>query len=476
MHHTHQRRHSGITTMLVLVFMGVFGMATATLGSYVLTQAKISETKLAREQAFSIAEAGLEYYRWFLAHNPGQVTNPTTTSIDYTVSDPEGADMGTAHITVSGNAVCGVAQALDIEVVGESDANPAYARTLGARYSRQSVAEFSFIINEAVWAGNDRTISGPYHSNGGIRMDATHNSTVVSSVSTWTCTSSFGCSPNQSKPGIFGTGSNPQLWTYPAPQMDFNGISVDLTALKQRAQSSGLFFSGAAGRSGRKGYHLIFQSDGKVRVYKVKNTSYASSIHIDDINGDWYQDYDTITSEDYLGLYTIPSNCPVIFVEDKAWIEGVVKGKVTLAAADLLGGSHDPDLILNGSITYANTNGTDGLTAVAEGSVRYPLVIPTNMTVNGIYIAQKGYYGRNLYTCSYSPYHQRNSLTVSGTVVSNKRVGTKWTYSQSGCGSNAWSGFNTRSDSYDRALATDPPPFTPYASSDNTFTTWREGN
>jgi hypothetical protein len=162
--------------------------------------------------------------------------------------------------------------------------------------------------------------------------------------------------------------------------------------------------------------------------------------------------------------------------EDKAWIEGVVKGKVTLAAADLLGGSHDPDLILNGSITYANTNGTDGLTAVAEGSVRYPLVIPTNMTVNGIYIAQKGYYGRNLYTCSYSPYHQRNSLTVSGTVVSNKRVGTKWTYSQSGCGSNAWSGFNTRSDSYDRALATDPPPFTPYASSDNTFTTWREGN
>lgn len=72
---THKER--GITVMLVLVFMGVFGLGVATLASYIFTQANVSRAKLAREQAFSISEAGLEYYRWFLAHNPNNLTNGT---------------------------------------------------------------------------------------------------------------------------------------------------------------------------------------------------------------------------------------------------------------------------------------------------------------------------------------------------------------------------------------------------------------
>ena len=38
-----------------------------------------------------------------------------------------------------------------------------------------------------------------------------------------------------------------------------------------------------------------------------------------------------IANETFLGNYAIPGSCSVIFVEDRAWVEGVVKGKVTVA-------------------------------------------------------------------------------------------------------------------------------------------------
>ncbi len=468
----------GITVMLVVVFMGVFGMVVSTLASYIFTQAQVSRAKLAREKAFTVAEAGLEYYRWFLAHNPNDLTNGTGAGGPYVyeVHDPEGMRIGEASLSISGNQACGELQSITLTATGYADDDPIYTRTLTSRYARPSVAEFAYILNSNVWAGDDRSISGPYHSNGGIRMDAEHNSRVTSSVDEWLCTSSFGCTPQSTRDGIFGTGSTPALWEYPVPQVDFNSITVDFATLKNvsKFDGQGLYFPGAAGRSGRKGYRLIFQSDGRVAVYRVTNTSYANSIHVDDVDGGWYQDYHTITGQQYMGLYTMDGDCPIIFVEDKVWIEGTVKGKITVASADLLGGNVDTDVIINGNIGYTTTDGSDGLTVIAENSVLIPLQVPNTMSIRGIFIAQKGYYGRNLYPCTYSPYDKRSSLTLHGTVVSNKRVGTKWDYSMNGCGSNNWSGFNTRTDSYDRLLAQDPPAFTPFASEDSVFVDWRE--
>lgn len=461
--------------MLVLVFMGIFGLIAATVASYTLTQSKVGRATYAQEQAFQIAEAGLEYYRWYLEHNPNDFTNGTGEEgpYPYEVEDPEGGKIGTAEISIEENTACGVAQSVDIISEGIADADPQYTRTLSARYAQPSVAEYAFIINSNVWAGDDRVISGPYHANGGIRMDGTSNSTVTSSVETWSCTSSFGCDPSQTQPGIFGEGEDATLWEYPIPQVDFSGIAVDLEQIKTLAEDHGLYFQGVSGRSGRHGYHVIFNGNGTIDVYRVNRTSSAQSIHIDDLDGGWHDDYHTIENEHFIGTYEIPEDCPVVFIEDKAWIEGEVGGKVTFASADLLGGNFETDIIINDDISYAGNTGEDGLTAIAENSVLIPLEVPTNLSIRGIFIAQNGYFGRNLYACWDSPYDQRSTLTVNGTIVSNERVGTKWTYSSQSCGS-TWSGFDTRENSYDRTLATDPPPFTPTASTDFRFTTWRE--
>ena len=460
-----------MTVMLVLVFMTIFVLLLGGLSGYVFTESRVGRASLAREKAFQSAEAGLEYYRWFLAHFPGNLTNGTGGPGPYvqSVKDADGTTVGNYSLSIAGNMSCGTLQSIDITSTGSAVTDPQYKRTLVARYAKPSVAEYAYIINSDVWAGADRVITGPYQVNGGIRMDGTNNSTVSSSVSTWTCTASFGCSPNQTKPGVFGAGPGAALWTYPVPQVDFTGIASNFTTLKSLASAQGLYFT-STGTSDQKGYHVIMKSNNTIDVYTVNQTSSAKGLHIDDLTT-YQDDYDTITQETFKGNYTIPPTCALIFFENKVWLEGTVASKVTLVAAAPTT-SYSPDIILNNNINYTATDGSVGLTAIAEHSVRIPLKVPDVMAVRGIFVAQTGYFGRDLYTCTYAPYDELTQLSVAGTVVSNLRVGTQWSYSQTGC--SGTSGFDTRIDSYDKILAQNPPPFTPAWSPTSRFVVWKE--
>lgn len=487
MRHTPHTR--GVTIMLVLAFMGVFGIIIVTVSSYAMQQGKYGRALFAREQALHIAEAGLEYYRWFLAHYPNDLTDGTGQPGPYVhaVVEPEGGQIGSYSLVVASSTQCGVSQWIDITSTGRSDANQTFSRTLSARYMKPSVAEYNSILNANVWVGADRSVFGPYHTNGGVRMDGTNNAEVTSSVSSWTCDGSFGCSPTQSKPGVWGAGSGSALWSYPVATIDFAGIATNFSTLKTYAQNDGLLLEptrvllngiqqgstfSSVGGSDQRGFRVVFNSNGTVSVYRVTSTSGVTALHIDNLS-QWTTDYHTITAEVLHGTYTLPSDCALVYAQAKTWIQGTVSGKLTLVAADT--GAYNPDIILNNNISYNTTDGSTGLTAIAERSVLYPLVIPSTMTVRGIFVAQSGYYGRNLYPCWYSPNDIRTSLTVHGTVVSNQRVGTKWTYSGvSGCSSGSTSGFLTRTDTYDRLLAFAPPPFTPTVSADHVFVLWRE--
>ncbi|MDO8481940.1 MAG: hypothetical protein Q7S75_02575 [bacterium] len=485
----------GVTILLVIAFMGIFAILVGTITSYVFQQAKYGRALLAREQAVGIAEAGLEYYRWFLAHNPSIMTNGTglVSPYTYTVNDPEASTIGHSTITATPQLQCGAVQWIDLTSVGTSDFSPGFPRTLQARYMKPSVAEYSYILNSNVWQGSD--VIGPYHSNGGIHMDGASNSNVTSKVSTWTCDSTYGCNPSQSKPGIWGNGTGSNLWSFPVSDISFTSMAINFSTLKTYAQTNGIYLSPTAayvagvqqgssyssvGSDDKHGYHIIFRSDGKVDVYRVTNTSGVSSIHIDD-QSRWFTDYHTITSQTLLtgSPFTIPSGCSIIYVQAKTWIEGTVKGKITVIVADTTG-VINPDIILQNNINYAALDGTTGLAAVAQHSVLYPLVVPDQMSVRGIFVAQSGYYGRNLYPCLYTPNDKRTSLTVQGSIVSNQRPATKWGYNSTGLGCSGggstsdWSGFNTRTTTYDRLLAFTPPAFTPAASVDYKLLLWRE--
>ena len=317
-------------------------------------------------------------------------------------------------------------------------------------------------------------------------MDGTNNSDVLSSVSTWSCSSSFGCSPTQSKPGVWGAGSGSALWQFPVSSFDFSGIATNFSTLKTKAQTSGIvldptavFVAGvqqggtfsSVGGSDQRGFHLVFNANGTVSVYRVTGTSLARGQRADTFL--WGDDYHTITSETLKGTYAVPSGCSLIYSEAKTWIEGTVNGKITLIVADT--GSFAPDIILQNNIVYTNSN--SGLLAVAEDSVHHGLTTPTDLSIQGIFVAQGGQYGRDHYIASsgflpsqYYPYVVRNSLSVTGTIVSFQRGGVCW----GGGGGTCSSGFQNRTNTYDRLLAFAPPAFTPSASTTYTFILWRE--
>jgi hypothetical protein len=471
----------GITVLLVIAFMGVFALILSAISGFALQQGRYGRILYDREQALHSAEAGLEYYRWFLAHNPNDLQNGTGVAGPYTYSvlDPEGGEIGKAYLTVTANAQCGVNQWIDITSIGKSNLNPSFPRTLSARYMRTSVAAYSYLLNSNVWAGADRNITGPYFSNGGIRMDGSNNSDVSSAVATWNCDSSFGCSPTQTKNGVFGAGTGSALWHYPATSIDFAGIAANFATLKSRAQNNGgLYFAPAAGTLTQRGYHLIFNGNNTVTVRRVTSTTAIPSYS--DQSG-WVTEYGIIATETNVGTYTIPASCSLIYVEDRVWVEGTVSGKVTLVAADVVNTNNYPNAYLVNNISYATNDGTSGFTLIAEGSVRIPLNSPDTMSVRGIFVAQTGHYGRDFYTNdgsypsnqrvgnTWSSYVAQTSLTTKGTVVSNGRTGTSWS-----CGGSFCSGYQIRTDAYDALQAVAPPPFTPSASTDYDFVQWME--
>lgn len=473
--HPSFRRQAGALLVVFLVFGAVIFVIATGYVSYLVTQHKSVEHQVIRSQAREIAEAGLDYYKWYLAHFPDDTTNGTGIPGPYVgvYTDSEDGAVGEYSLSIASTSYCGVVSSIEIESTGLAYEKPSLDQTIYARYARPTVAEYSYIINSNVWAGSDRTIVGPYHSNGGVRMDGTNNSTVSSGQETWSCTSSYGCSPTQTHDGVFTTtaNANASLFAFPAPPINFTGLTVDLSQMKIKAQTaSGVYIP----PSGVYGYRIAFQSDNTIDVYSVDETYNYQGYTTE--NGTQYERH-IIRDDDPYATYTINPNCPLIYVEDKVWLEGTVSGKVSIAAADTDTPGVDPSIILNDDITYATS--TAGLLAIAEQDVLLGVVVPDTMYLNGIFIAQNGRYGRNHYQYSnlpnpsgpadYRPYYQRSTLNMNGTIVSNGRVGEKWT-----SGGVFMSGFNVRNNTYDRNLVSDPPPLAPHTSDDYNFIEWRD--
>jgi hypothetical protein len=458
----------GFITLFIIVFGSIFLIIIGGTLGFILTQHRAEKIKGEREKALQIAEAGINYYRWFLSHYPDDLTDGTGEPgpYEHEYYDPEGEAVGKFSLEISGVSQCDAITAVDITSTGWTYQEPDFTRKVRARYSRPSVAEFAYIINDNVWAGSDREIKGKYHSNGGIRMDGENDSLVTSAKETWNCTPSFGCDyPYEEKPGVFGEGEGQELglWQFPVEPIDFTGITLDLAQMKTLAQSSGVYLPPV-----NQAYHVIFNSNGTFDVYKVTSIGSVYGYSIDE---GWHWDYHVIQNETFLQNYSLPQDCGLIFVEDKLWLEGEVRGKVTIVAADLINPNSDPDIILNGNINYTTLDGSDGLLAIGENNVLIPLYSPDQMELRGIFMAQKGHFGRNHYPCSwYWPYCDREKLEMYGSVISNGRVGTKWSYYGDGFAS----GYRNRENTYDRKLMTDPPPLTPYSDDEYRFIKWEE--
>ncbi len=452
--------------MLVLIFTAIFMMIFSGTIGFFLIQYRFQTKKVNKERAMQVAEAGINYYRWFLSHYPNDLQDKTGLPgpYEHDYYDPEGSLIGKFSLDISGNLQCGAVTSIDITSTGWTQGDPGIKRVLKAKYSKPSIAKYAYITNENIWFGVGEDVSGLLHSNGGIRMDGNNDSLVSSAKDVWNCPSSLGCSsPYEVKPGIFGAGAGSSLWQFPVILIDFIGISVDLLNMKNLAMSNGIYLPKSTTiDASSSGYHLVLKSNGTVDIYIIRNLA-RSRAWSSDLG--WHWNYDKIASEYLYGNYTLPSSCGLMFVEDNIWIEGAVSGKQTIVSANLIDIGVSTETILNDNITYTTLDGSDGLLLMSEGNVSIPFHSPDIFTLNGIFISQEGRFGRDYYQGN-----TKTSLNLYGSVI-NKKTGTNAWVDGSGT---VISGYRTSVNSYDRKLMSDPPPLTPSADNQYNFVKWEE--
>ncbi len=477
-------RQTGSVTLLVLIFGGIFLAVLTSLSGYLLAQNRLQDTTRIRAEAFSVAEAGLEYYRWHLAHFPTDLQNGTGHAGPYPISL---SPVGTSTLSIIPNTSCGQTISINISSTGTATEDPSFPATLVARYAQPSVASYDVITNNAMWFGSDEIINGPVHSNNGIHEDGPNNAPVTSSVSTWTCPPSLGCS-GETENGVFGTGTNPNLWDFPVPSLDFQGIATDFNTDKSIAQTYGIYLprystgNQAQSTAYHKGYHLVFNApslaypNGSVTVTKV-NPQKVSNVFFFDTRK-YGTEYSILAGETNAQTYAIPSGCGLIFVEDNAWIEGVIPTKVTVVVANVSDTGVAPDAFIPGNITYASSDGSAGFALLSEHDILITPNSPQNLSLSGIFVAQTGSFGRNGYWDSTNPscngtYEPRGAFSIHGTIVASLGQNETWLLGQP-CGTQPNAGYQTTVNSPDQTLATDPPAFTPTLSKDYRFVTWQQ--
>ncbi len=449
----------GSITILTLVFGTIFVSMFGGLSSFVLSQYRQSTEKVAYGEALNVAEAGANYSRWHLAHAP----NDYNFSGTYNYIDPEGDIVGQYQITIIPPADCSTV--VEIVSTGWAIEFPNVKRTISIKFGRPSLAQYAFLTNTDIWFGEDEELRGPFHSNGGIRMDGTQNALSTSAKSTYTCQPYHGCSPAQTKPGIWGTGNGGSegLWSFPVPAIDFNGITLDLAQLKTKAQNGGYYF----GPSGSFGYHIKFKNNGTFDLYKVtklKPDVYGCNT---DMLCSW--ESNDIDKETLLQNYPLTiDQCDIknlIFAEDtKVWVDGVVKEKATVVAARFPDNpSTNASIIINGNITRAEPKATL-VALIAQKNILVPYYSPNVLEIQAVMVAQKGAAQRYYY-----PGNVKNRIMVRGSVISNK----VWTWSWVSGGGAVVSGYQVTESYYEPALIYMPPPYFP-AAGEQQFISWDE--
>lgn len=456
----HRSRLSGTITPALMIITGSFTIVIYALLLVLITQLDFSHRQVASEMSLNIAEAGINYYRWHLAHAPEDFTDGTESAGPYVHSyvDPSGEETGkySLEITppVNGSSI------VTIESTGWTNQFPGVRRTIKAQYAKPSLTRFSFLQNASSWYGAGITVNGEIHSNTGIRMDGVNTSRVTSALATYTCGTETGCNTPVSRPGVWGAGPNSNLWEFPVPAVDFNAISFDFVTMRDAAQNGGLYL----GQSGSRGYHLVFNADGTFRVYRVTNTSYYDGYTPED---GCQRRYERITSETLVGTYNVADE-PIIFIEDHLWVEGVVRGKTSVVAARFPIATNEMNIWIRNNLTYAAYDNTNALGLIAQGDIYFARDIPTNFRIDGALMAQKGKIIRHGYFsgCGSSTFNVRSSLTINGSIISFEK--SYWNF-----GTSPSSGFQTRTINYDANLLYQPPPYFP-TSGDYEFISWSE--
>ena len=432
-----------------------------------------------RSLSFRIAEAGIEYYRWHLAHAPLDFKDGTNQAGPYVHNfyDRNGVLLGTFSLDIIpppvGSTVTG------IKSTGRVQGDSSIAKTIEVKMAKPSFAKYAATLNANVRFGEGTEVFGPIHSNGGIRFDGLAHNIVTSAVTKYndpdhSGNDEFGVhthvapvdpqppSTVPNRPDVFEAGRQ-----FPVPALDFVGITNDLANIKSAAQTNGIYY----GPSGKEGYHITFKTNDTVDIYKVNSVTSPPNGCVTVIG---QQDWGTwsINNQQLLGNFPIPLN-GLIFFEDNVWVDGTINtARATVASGRFPENSSKySHITVNNDLRYTNYDGTDNIGLIAQGNINAGLMSEDDLRIDAALFAQNGRVGRYYYRAPSggqnrcSPYHVRSTITIYGMLASSQRYGFAYTDG---------TGYQSRNLIYDANLLYAPPPSFPLTSDNYEEIFWNE--
>jgi hypothetical protein len=472
------------------------------------------------QQAFNIAEAGINYYLWHLSHNSTDYKDGKTTpatpdaSLGYgpyvhNYIDDDGKTTGTYTLWIkphgSGSTL------VDVRAIGKVNSTN-ITRTVEAQIGASSFANYAVVSDTALWFGATETADGPVHSNQGVRMDGANTSTVSSTNATYVPPNSLG-GDGASHPGVWCHSSittpincntrDKSSWLYSVPQVDFNQVDSSLCTMKKLAFSADSSTSALANLSNAcsqlpttRTAAYIPQRDASAnssRGYLIQlnpdNTYNLSTIN--NVNDTKPGYTNALNMAAVATNIAIPSS-GVIFAEDNVWVRSnpTYHGRVTIAAGRLAT-TVTANIAVADNLAYSVKNGADAIGLVAEGSVDIaPFAPPSSssftLEVNAAVIAETDsveyplFYSLNPNKCSRGWVNSNQKLSFYGSVATRQ----EWTWSWqlgSSCGDAVYdastgyyiSGFKYNTTAYDYNLLYAPPPSFPITGGYQILS-WRE--
>ncbi len=445
---------------------------------------KLSVRSFNRAAAFTIAEGGLEYYRWHLAHAStdyfdGQGATSTGPYVhDY--FDKDGNKIGTFSLEI--NPPLPGSTIVTITSTGKVLADDSIEKVIRVKMGISSFAKFAVAANDTMRFGAGTEVFGEIMSNGRVRFDGLAHNYVRSALSTSTDTDGDACQANvwavhtcvdpddpspptplPAHPTVFEIGREVGV-----PALNFTGITQDLLSLKTQASSSGVYFPSST----NPGYELVFSTNDRYTVYRVNSLVNPPTAGCTNYLGQSGWGTWSVNSRTMISSGTIPAN-GIFFFEDDLWVRGQIDGQRVTVASGLF--PDNPTTRTNISVTdnilYSNYDGTDVLALIAQNNINIGMVASTTIRIDAAVMAQNGRVGRYYYrppgggSQRCSPYHTRNSITSFGMIGTNQRYGFAYTDGN---------GYQIRNLVYDANLLYGPPPGFPLTSDSYQVVSWEE--
>ncbi len=477
---------SGQLSIIVLIFSSVAIIILSGLIVWVDGSQKSAVRTSNQKSALMAAEAGIEYYRWHLAHAPNDFKDGTGQAGPYTHNyfDKDGNLIGQYILDITPPPIN--SSLVTIKSTGKLAGVSDVQKVIQAQLGIPSVIKYALLANSNIKLEPGTKVLGPVHSNGGIQFDGIAYNLVTSARTTYNDPDHGGPdeyaihthtvpvdplppSPLPLRADVFTAGRQ-----FPVPAVDFTGLTSTLATIKKNAQSAGLYFGQPA--QGSKGYHIVLKTNDTLDIYKVKKLMKRPSntcknvLHqkkwntwsIGTNNGD----------EQLIANYAFPAN-GLVFVEGNVWVEGQINtAKITIASGKFPGNPGNyTNIIVNKSITYTNYDGQDVIGLIAQGNIEIGMNSADTLRVDAAVVAQNGNVWRYYYQpasgskVNCSPYDTKTNLTMNGMIATNSGYGFGYTDG---------SGYKNRTIIYDSNLLYNPPPGFPLISDYYQQVSWKE--